>query len=367
MNEWNYKSNTYSSTGYEDVYQILEKFTKEKYLSSTKEVREDMVQIVFDIYRERDIFPTVYYNDDGVKSEIQKAIDYEPCIKNNTIKGGGFSQLCTFFFPNFYDSYNINGQSGKSFQSGRYKFYDDVFFRRVITFAIKHHGDAKPSGIMSGMRMVGSLPSNFNPMRAKAVYEEYCPENGVIWDYCCGYGGRLLGCLSSKKNFVYVGTEPNTETYQNLIKFGKTIESVTKRENSFRILKKGSEVVKFRNEIFDFAFSSPPYFNLEHYCNEPTQCYIKFPDIYSWIDGYVRETIRNIFKYLKHDRYYAVNIADFHDRKDKIVNYVDVWKDISLREGFKFYNEIYLSLKAPCGNGNRKNTKQERVLIFYKE
>ena len=125
-------------------------------------------------------------------------------------------------------------------------------------------------------------------------------------------------------------------------------------------------MVKLKDEIFDFAFSSPPYFDLEHYSDESTQCYNKFKDIYSWIDGYVKETIHNIYKYLKHDRYYAVNIADFSDGV-KLVNYVDIWKDISIKEGFKFHEEIYLKLNAPCGNGERKKSKKERVMVFYKE
>ena len=41
-------------------------------------------------------------------------------------------------------------------------------------------------------------------MKAKALYEKYCPENGIIYDFACGFGGRMLGALSSKKNFKYL-------------------------------------------------------------------------------------------------------------------------------------------------------------------
>lgn len=366
MTEWNYKSETYSSTGYDDLYPVLDAYTKQRYDNASKEEQDQMVEEVFNIYRTRGIFPTTYYSDEGVRQEILKAIDSKPYIENNIIKGSGFTSLCTFFFPNFYDAYNIHGYSGGNLESGRFKFNNDEYFKRVVRFAIKSHNDAKPDGILAGMCQVGSLPKNFCPMYAKAVFEKYCPEKGIIWDYCCGYGGRLLGALSSKKDFVYIGTEPNTETYENLIRFGNTIQLVTQREKSFKIVKQGSEVVKFNEGIFDFAFSSPPYFNLEHYSDEPTQCYNKFPDIYSWIDGYVKATIHNIFIYLKSDRYYAVNIADFNNGS-KLVNYVDIWKDLSLKEGFKFHDEIYLRLTVPCGNGNRKKTKKERVMVFYKE
>ena len=52
-----------------------------------------------------------------------------------------------------------------------------------------------------------------------------------------------------------------------------------------KIYKQGSEC-KLPAEIvgnMDFAFSSPPYFNLEKYSDEETQCYVKFSKLNEWI------------------------------------------------------------------------------------
>ena len=50
-------------------------------------------------------------------------------------------------------------------------------------------------------------------MRAKIIFEHYCPTNGVIYDYSAGYGGRMLGALASQQNFKYLAVEPNINTF----------------------------------------------------------------------------------------------------------------------------------------------------------
>ena len=47
---------------------------------------------------------------------------------------------------------------------------------------------------MGGLRLVGSAPTNFRPMNAKAVFERFCPEGGVIYDFCCVSGDTEFFC-----------------------------------------------------------------------------------------------------------------------------------------------------------------------------
>ena len=39
---------------------------------------------------------------------------------------------------------------------------------------------------------VGSAPSNFRPMNAKAIYERFTPKGGVIYDFCCVSGDIIV-------------------------------------------------------------------------------------------------------------------------------------------------------------------------------
>ena len=65
--------------------------------------------------------------------------------------------------------------------------------------------------------VTGENVTNFKAQNAKAIVEYLCPDIwGRVYDYSCGYGGRLLGITSSNMNYTYIGTDPNTETFAYL-------------------------------------------------------------------------------------------------------------------------------------------------------
>lgn len=366
MLTWNYRSMQAVSTGYEDVLDTLKTYTQARYLNASPAEQEQMVEDVFSIYRAKNIFPIVYYNDKGVAQEIQKCINkdikWDGQVLNLRFTQG--SSLCKWFMPNMFD---VVVRENPATQYKR--FYDDEGLKKAIKFCLKYDTGVKPAQVQAGLRMTSSVATNFAPMRAKALYEHFTPANGVIYDYCMGFGGRMLGALSSKSNFTYVGTDPNTETFHNLLGLGIAIESITGRRKSFDIHCAGSETSTVINawgkHSIDFAFSSPPYFNLEQYTDEPTQCYNQYNEVNAWLEGFVRPTVRNIYTLLKPDRFYAVNIADFKIGS-KMVSFVEDWKRISLEEGFTYVKNIPMKLQTRTGNRGINDNKQEGIFVFYK-
>ena len=369
LNVWeNYESKTKSSTGYEDVMDKLKSYNKEMYVNADEKGKEELVNEVFNIYRSKNIFPVTYFNEEGIKAEIEKCVKATPVCDGKTLTNRGVSgqMLLKYMFPNL-QKVVIKGKKGETVFD---KFYNDDMLKRAIRFCFLYdNGRMTPSGIAGGLRLTGvNSASNFKPMNAKALYERYTPENGVIYDFACGFGGRMLGALSSTKNFKYIGVEPNSETFASLERLGNYIEEVRGRENSYKIYKMGSEEFKPKQtEFVDFAFSSPPYFNLEQYTEEETQCYVKYPTLEDWFEGYVRPTIQNIYGMLKHDRYYAVNIADFNVNGTR-VEFVEKWIEISKEEGFEYVNNISMRVQARRGNGHDKvaNEKREGIFVFKK-
>ena len=99
-----------------------------------------------------------------------------------------------------------------------------------------------------------------------------------------------------KKNIKYIGVDPCTETFDNLNTFGNKIEEVLNKKDSFEVYKTGSEEFFIGDNTIDFSFTSPPYFNLEIYTDEDTQCYNKFDNFGMWLEGFVRPTIKNIYR-----------------------------------------------------------------------
>jgi SAM-dependent methyltransferase len=361
--EWIYKSPTKQSSGYEDTN--IKEYTRDMFLSATEEGKENMVNEIFEIYRGKNIYPIWYYNDEGIKAEIKKCIDKNVSFDGDTLSLKFYqgTSLCRFIFPNI-NEIDVRNNKNNSLAD---RFYSDHKLKRAIRFSLQYNKDASPTNLRRAIGMIEhGIPQNFLPMNAKALYEKFVPEGGIIYDFACGYGGRMLGALSSKNNYNYFGVEPNTETFQHLKELGKYIEEVTGRKNSFKIFNTVSEEFKINRENFvDFAFSSPPYFNLEKYSDEETQSYIKFPTLEEWLDGYVKPTIQSIYKFLKPDALYAVNIADFKMGKRQI-EFVDKWIELSEECGFTYIKSVAMKLEGRSGDGLTRENGKEGIFLFRK-
>lgn len=368
MIEWNYVNKDGDTSGYrEELEDLKHKYSNENYMKLSDEQKDEMAEEVFKIYRGKNIFPITYYTNEGVRKEIEKCInknfEFEGDLLNFRFNQG--SSLLKWMFPS--SNHVFLGTDNRTMIN---KFYTDHTLYRAIHFALKYDKHAQPPRIQGGLRMIGgSTTTNFKPMHAKALCERYCPEGGTVYDFSCGFGGRMLGALSSKNNYKYVGVEPGVETYNNLLKLGEHIERVTKRRESYEIHNVGSEDFIGVPESVDFAFSSPPYFNLEKYNDEPTQCYNKYPQLKDWFEGYVNPTIINTYNMLKPGGIYAVNIADFKSGGEQI-NFVDEWVRMSEEVGFTFKEQLHMRLQSRGKGRHKKNGKEierkEGIFVFTK-
>lgn len=269
-------------------------------------------------------------------------------------------------FPNFH-LIDCKGVKDNSLYA---RFIDDHKLWRTIEYCLKFKQKIKTPCVSyslgDGMEMIGgNSGNNYLPMKVRMLLEYYMSEGGNYLDFSCGFGGRLLGAMCSNKgDITYYGFEPNSETYYNLNKLkGYIQEAFDIKDNRINIYKQGSEV-ELPKEIIgniDFAFSCPPYFNLEQYCEEETQCYIKYPNIEDWINGYVKGTIQNLYKALKDGGLYAVNIADFKVG-NKQIKFVDEWIRLSQENGFELIKEIPVKMGK-----SRPNSNSERHLYIPKE
>ena len=201
----------------------------------------------------------------------------------------------------------------------------------------------------------------------KAIAEHLCPVLwGRVYDYSCGYGGRLLGIGSSNFKYDYVGVEPNTETVKYLNYLNDIVNEATGVKGT--IVQSVSE--EYQPEDVDLAFSSPPYFNLEKYSNESTQCMVRYKTLDEWFQGYVIPTMENIYRGLNREGIFATNIADYksYDRKEPY-EVVQEWISYAERVGFKHTQTIKMMLTTRPGVGNDRKEGREKwegVYVFSK-
>ena len=152
--------------------------------------------------------------------------------------------------------------------------------------------------------------------------------NNNYYDFSCGWGIRLLSAMGNDIN--YFGTDPNNELVSQLKQMSKDFINETWSSSKVDIKCIGSEnyVPDWENKI-GLAFSSPPYFDLEHY-NVGSQS-IDDRNYEDWLSEYWVGTVKNIKKYLIKDGYLLINMKNI-----KKHNTLDDMCKIIKKEGFVF-------------------------------
>lgn len=308
---------------------------------------------IFCFYRENG-FPFFDVNLAYRKKELEKLLKYDDsCVVNNNIIKQTMHglALCWSYMPH---SFSIKC---KNFRTPMDIFNDDTLFFKAIKKRLKigtfisHAGIRKILKSYVGVQTV----SNFRPTAASAIYNLYSGE-GAVLDMSSGFGGRLLGAEKSKKVKEYIGLEPSTATYTGLIEMIKDLNI-----KKVKIMKTGSEDY-FKKGYFDLCFTSPPYFNLERYSDEPSQSYIKFNDVSSWYDGFFKATIQNSCLSLKDNGYLILNVKNTKELPD-----FENKTHLFCREfGLSYIKTLKLSLSQQSFGKGYNNFNFEPVIIYRK-
>jgi len=364
---WNIKPDNIHGnefTGYEPLYSEFDKFTNETYNADP----EGTIDAVFNLYRSINIVPIVYYTEQGLVDAIKtfRNSSYNNVKDGRIGLGNNRGQTINrFIFPNMMTA----EPKGRGSNSLKDRFYDDTKLRRAIRICFEFRDGNSlvyPTAIRRSLELVtGENIQNFKAQNARAIAEYCCPVLwGRIYDYSSGYGGRLLGVTSSNLQYDYVGVDPNTETVENLKLLNHFIAESGGRPGEIH----QSVSEEFVPEDIDCAFSSPPYFNLEKYSDEPTQCMNQFDSLDSWFEGYVAPTMRNIHKGLNDNGVFATNIADYKTPKEEF-KVVDRWISTAEQLGFKHTETVKMMLNTRPGVGNGKQDgveKFEGIYVFTK-
>jgi len=191
--------------------------------------------------------------------------------------------------------------------------------------------------ILQVFRLACGQPAvNFPPLTAKLLYEKFTDhienqdQRFHIYDPSSGWGGRILGAMSSRKKIHYVGTDPNPDNFgryeavanfynENCVDdFSETFTQffeVQKQSNTYDVFREGSELIsnnpnfqKYKGKL-DLVFTSPPYFNREQYSQDENQSFKAYSEYEDWVDNFLRPTLTTAYEYLKDDRYILWNIA----------------------------------------------------------
>lgn len=181
--------------------------------------------------------------------------------------------------------------------------------------------DFSLKNLVKGISAVRGSISFFKPIVAACIYREFLKDFSQedvpkVFDPCCGFGGRMLGFKSSFPNGIYIGCEPNVETYNELLELSKNFTNVTIYNCKVEDL---SEEIIYNLQNVNLSFTSIPYFNLEEYSNV-----MEYDSLEHWKETFIKSLYKfpnlllNIPKDLENcfenvlDVYYLKNAVSKH-------------------------------------------------------
>lgn len=357
--KWRHSATSAKETGYEGVIDSLNIIRVDDYVALPDDQKALYVDEVLRRIRDVNIYPIYYYSEAGIDQEIKQCMRTTVSADPSNEYSATGTTLLEFMFPNLHlvDSGNVDYNCLYS------RFYDDAKMRKCLNnfMSRSQFTNMRTMFAMTG-RYLWSTATGFTPMRAKAIYEHFCPEGGVVYDFSAGFGGRMLGALTSSKGYTYIACEPCINTYHNLNMLGLRITAANQRAlGTYTIINECSEDVKLERNSVDFAFSCPPYYALERYSNEPTQSVNKYSTYKEWLLYYVYPTLTNVYNCLKPGKLLCFVIAYRIMFRGRIYDLGDHWCSLAEQCGFTQVTSV------PINNRSRKEGNNIEYMFVFKK
>jgi len=155
------------------------------------------------------------------------------------------------------------------------------------------------------------IATTFMPMYAKSIYEYFGAAK--VLDPCAGWGDRMVGALSSNCVQRYIGFDPNIRLVEGYKKiqadFGNRVRKEAERhiefDNQYEIYSEPFETGanQLGDEMFDFAFTSPPFFDYEEYSPDN-------PTFRNWYAEFYEPLFILTAAHLAEEAFFAIHIDD---------------------------------------------------------
>jgi len=336
---------------FDDSFEEQEEVEKVTYNMFSK---DEIVEDCFNFYRKNG-FP---YRDLSIHIQKQKLNRLSSTSDDSLIRNSICSDVADTYHKHRYTL------SAGGMKSPLTAFNNDVDLKKAIRFEVESGRILKGEyfgtlGLINGTQAC----SNFRPSFAKYLYDKYCKKNSVVFDTSTGFGGRLLGAMCSKKVKKYIGIDPSTKTHKGNIAMCKSLGFERKVE-LVNLPAEDVDVEKYKNSV-DFSFTSPPYFTKEHYAEEKTQSFKRYPTYDEWVKNFLEKMIVLQHKALKKNCYNLINVADVKI-KGKTYNLVSSTIQVAERVGFSHEKTENYELNHRFGV-EEKGIATEPLLIFKKK
>ena len=211
--------------------------------------------------------------------------------------------------------------------------------------------------------------SIFDPVLCELMYKWFCPDGGTILDPFAG--GSVRGIVANYLGYKYTGIELRQEQVNSNREQALDILEVNNQPQWY--IGDSEQILNDLIPEYDFAFTCPPYFNLEIYSNlEDDLSTMTYCDFLLKYEAIISKTISK----LKLDTYFVIVVGEVRDKQGYYLDFVGDTKKIFMRNGMKYYNDfIYkerglLSAAFRVNNyfvKSKKHVKIHQNVIVFKK
>lgn len=152
--------------------------------------------------------------------------------------------------------------------------------------------------------------TQFKPTLALSVYAMFGAAS--VLDMSAGWGDRLVAALAAAGVVRYLGFDPNSdlraghrEIVERFRPAEKAVEQFVVRYEPFE-----SACLAADAGAFDLCFSSPPFFDFEHYSALPGQSIASYPALDSWLVFFLFTAMQNAWHALKMGGHLILHLTD---------------------------------------------------------
>lgn len=176
--------------------------------------------------------------------------------------------------------HSVRNYKGHSVES----LWTQPCLEKALRFNRAQHSTPYASEIIRSLSFANGLGkvTMYRPLMAKKVVSYLATKDGLtdvrVLDVCAGWGGRMIGAKSVGIKVHYTGIDPCAKTYEALraIRDELGLTNVTLINQSAEVALQELDPGPgpgpgAANAKYDIALTSPPYYNLEIYSDEPTQ------------------------------------------------------------------------------------------------
>lgn len=205
---------------------------------------------------------------------------------------------------------------------------------KIVTYLLDKYPGYGPRDLRDAVFSVSRDPGLFKLMWIRGTLLELFPSlqsplqsvsdlnvKPRILDISSGWGDRLIAAILHDCD--YLGFDPNQEL---ATKYDLIIKTLNGDPNRHRVLIQPFEEADLTQEgEFDICLSSPPFFNVEIFSQEPNQSIIKFPDFNDWMVGFLLKSLKIAWNALKINGYLAIHMGDtkYHKINEPMLLFIE--------------------------------------------